>query len=131
MRLVNTVLKSLLITFVILIVLFALVIGVYPRMLKAGADKLVLAPLNLTSLADGTYRGSARVLHVAASLSVVVQDHRITDVSYVEKPSGAEVPKLAAEVVTAQSLSVDAVSGATISTKVTLKAIDNALGARP
>ena len=63
--LVKVVLKSLLIAFVILILL---VIGVHPGMLTAGTDKLVLAPLDPASLADGTYRGDARVLHPRCAL---------------------------------------------------------------
>jgi uncharacterized protein with FMN-binding domain len=39
--------------------------------------------------------------------------------------------RTSARVIKAQSLDVDGISGATISTKAVLKAIDNALAARP
>jgi uncharacterized protein with FMN-binding domain len=130
MRFVKTVLKSLLITFVILIVLFALVIGVYPRMLKARADQLVLAPLNLANVADGVYDGSTRILHVAPKLQVTVAAGRITNITFVTLVAG-DATGLAARVVRAQSLDVDAISGATISTKTVLKTIDNALQTAP
>src|SRR5664280_1059568 len=130
MRFVRAVLKNLLITFVILIVLFALVIGVYPWMLKAGANQLVLVPLNLANVTDGVYDGSARVLHVAPKLQVTVTGGKITTIAVVS-PVAGDVNGLTARVIEAQSLNVDAISGATISTKTVLKAIDNALVTAP
>jgi uncharacterized protein with FMN-binding domain len=44
---------------------------------------------------------------------------------------GGTLHRTSARVVKAQSLDVDGISGATISTKIVLKAIDNTLIARP
>jgi uncharacterized protein with FMN-binding domain len=78
-------------------------------------------------------RGSMKVLiayHSNEGSTVKVTAGRITDITVVS-PVYGDVSGLAARVIKAQSLDVDGISGATVSTKAVLKAIDNALAARP
>lgn len=66
---------------------------------------------------------------VAADVSATVRNHKITDIKILrhknERGQRAEV--IPQRVLAAQSLKVDTVSGATNSSKVILKAIENAL----
>jgi uncharacterized protein with FMN-binding domain len=102
----------------------------YSGYLTRTSAHVTLPPLNLANVADGVYGGSAKILHVAPKLQVTVTAGRITNITFVTLVAG-DVTGLAARVIKAQSLDVDAISGATVSTKAVLKAIDNALAARP
>lgn len=105
-------------------------VTLYGGTLKRTAARIILPPLDLANVADGVYDGSARILHVAPKLRVTVAAERITAITIVT-PVAGDVSGLAARVVKAQSLDVDGITGATISTKAVLKAIDNALTIQP
>ena len=84
---------------------------------------------DFASLPDGTYRGSCSSGLVKATVDVVMEGGRIKNVVIVSHRCGRGKPAeaIVTEVVNAQSLGVDAVSGATMSSKVILKAIEVAL----
>jgi uncharacterized protein with FMN-binding domain len=98
------------------------------RNLQALRD-LPIQNINLSSFADGAYHGSYKEFPVAAEVLVTIKDHRITDIDLIKHSNGqgASAEIIPAKVVEAQALSVDIVSGATYSSKVILKAIENAL----
>jgi uncharacterized protein with FMN-binding domain len=88
-----------------------------------------ISEVDLSAVPDGIYTGNCSQFPVAAEVRVTVSDHVITDITLVRHDTGqgqaAEaIPQM---VVEAQSLQVDAVSGATDSSKVILKAIEDAL----
>jgi len=88
-----------------------------------------IANVDLSTIGDGTYSGNYAVFPVAAEVEVTVANHRITEIQLVEHRHGrgAAAEIIPAKVVEAQTLQVDTVSGATYSSKVILKAIENAL----
>ena len=101
--------------------------------LKSLADT-ALAQIDMAALEDGTYLGSHSVFPVSAKVSVTVRDHRITAIDLMEHKNGQGVlaETIPEKVLDAQSLQVDGVAGATYSSKVILKAIENALlGGQP
>lgn len=115
----------------ILLVLILTGAGVYAY-LQRSLDQLVDMPISeidLTEVEDGTYIGSYAKFPVDAKVKVTVKDHRITAIDLIEHGNGKGAPAevVPGKVVEAQSLDVDAVSGATYSSKVILKAIENAL----
>lgn len=81
-------------------------------------------------IADGTYTGSFDGYRWSNTLSVSVSGEKITGID-VTRDQSVAVPdvsdKLFASVIEKQSTAVDAVSGATVSSKAYLKAIQNAL----
>lgn len=84
----------------------------------------------LGSLPDGEYKGGFHPgKFVGAEVKVVVRDHKIASIELLEHNNGKGKPAevLPARVVETQSLGVELVSGATSSSKVILKAIENAL----
>ena len=85
--------------------------------------------MDLSNISDGKYTGSCDAVYVGAEVSVTVKDHKITDITLLnhknERGKPAEV--IIENVIKAQSLQVDTISGATNSSKVILKAIENAL----
>jgi uncharacterized protein with FMN-binding domain len=97
---------------------------------KSRAMNLTLDKITAASVADGVYTGSYSGMRFSNTVEVTVKDHRITDIKVVKEqaiinPETAQA--LADEVLKAQSTDVDAVSGATATTKAFLKAVENAL----
>ncbi len=94
-------------------------------------DQVQLSMPELSKIPDGVYRGSAKVLPVIARVQVTVTGGRITGFRILRHLTGqgraAEV--LTEQVVEKQTIEIDAVSGATYSSKVILKAGENALRA--
>lgn len=85
--------------------------------------------VNLAEISDGDYEGSYTVFPVSVIVNVTVENHKITNIELIKHFNGqgtaAEV--ILDKVVESQSLNVDIISGATYSSKVILKAIENAL----
>ncbi len=94
---------------------------------------ITIAEVDLSKVADGVYTGSYEVLWVAAEVKVTVKEHKIQGIELVKHKNGRGAPAetIPAKVVEAQSLEVDIVSGATSSSKVILKAVENALNGTP
>ena len=92
-------------------------------------DKLTTQDLNVSVVRDGDYRGRQNNLPVTAKVLVSVRDGRITDIKLLRHTHGPDhgadaiIPRVLAK----QSLAVDAISGASYSSKVVLKAIESAL----
>lgn len=85
--------------------------------------------IDLQALADGTYTGACENGLVAASVSVDIADHQIQAIDLLSHRYGMGQPAEAvvSEILAAQSLDVDTVSGATFSSNAIIKAVANAL----
>jgi uncharacterized protein with FMN-binding domain len=89
----------------------------------------IITTPDLHNIDDGKYTGSYRSRVVRAKVQVSVQDHGIKTINILKhfNGQGSNAEVIVDDVITAQSLEVDTVSGATISSKVILKAIEIAL----
>lgn len=96
---------------------------------KGSPEPADLSMPDLTGIADGVYRGEAKQFPVLVRVEVTVSGGRITAFEILKHRSGRGRPAeaLAAEVVARQTIEIDAVSGATYSSMVILKAGENAL----
>lgn len=85
--------------------------------------------IDLSKVKDGNYTGNFDATFIGAEVNVKVENHKIIDVELVKHKNerGKKAEIIPERVVQAQSLQVDTVSGATNSSKVILKAIENAL----
>lgn len=96
---------------------------------KKIVSEIDIKSVDLSNVHDGTYTGSCDAIFVGAEVEVTVKDKKITDIKLLnhktEKGKPAEV--IVDDVKEKQSLQVDTISGATNSSKVILKAIENAL----
>lgn len=84
---------------------------------------------DLMALEDGAYQGQCDNGLVFARVEIKVENHRIANVRILEHRNGRgrAAETVADSVVENQSIEVDTVSGATISSQTILKAIENAL----
>ncbi len=83
---------------------------------------LKIENVNLSAIADGTYRGSYGSFPVSAEVEVTVENHHITGINLLKHNhgQGAAAEVLPGKVVEAQTLAVDTITGATYSSKVIL-----------
>ena len=90
---------------------------------------LTIGELELSQTADGIYTGSAETMLVSAKVEVSVENHEIQSVKILEHQTGKGKPAEAIvdEIARQDSLDVDAVAGATYSSKVIRYAVYDAL----
>ena len=90
---------------------------------------IIIKQVDLSKVADGTYEGSFDAIMIEAKTRVTVKNHKITNITLLEHKNerGQAASVIPSKVVSAQSLKVDTVSGATNSSKVILMSIENAL----
>lgn len=92
-------------------------------------DQVELVMPELSNIADGVYRGTASVLPVIARVEVTVTVGRIAGFRILRHLTGQgqAAEALAEQVVDKQTIKLDAVTGATYSSKAILKAGEKAL----
>jgi uncharacterized protein with FMN-binding domain len=85
--------------------------------------------IDISKVSNGIYDGKYKVFPISVKVRVTVFDHRITKIDITEhqngKGSSAEV--ITNRVIENQTLNVDTIAGATYSSKVILKSIEDAL----
>ena len=96
---------------------------------KEEVAAITFEDINLSEIPDGKYIGSCNVNFIYAKVEVTMKAGAIVDIFLLEHKNGKGKPaeSIIADIIKKQSLAVDAVSGATNSSKVIKKAIENAL----
>ena len=85
---------------------------------------------DLSQVSDGTYRGNYKAsgVPVKVSLEVSVQNKKIINIlEHTGSNIGKRAERIIDQIINLQSLDVDVVTGATVSSKAILKAVENAL----
>ncbi len=103
-----------------------------PEEALAKINAVEINEVNLAELNDGQYTGIYEfdgITNLKAKVEVLVANNKIVDIKILEHNNwrGGEAEKLPEKIIKKQSLKVDTISGATYSSKVILKAIENAL----
>lgn len=95
---------------------------------KSLAEYPEISTTEFTDLEDGDYIGECSTDLVSAKVLVKVVDGKINTIEILEHDSGLGKPaeKIVLDIVKMQSLDVDCISGATLSSTVIKKAIENA-----
>lgn len=120
--------KVLLIVGIVLVALIGIMaIGAFSGM--GAVRRLAVNPVDLAGIEDGAYSGSFRKGRFSYSVEVTVKDQRIQAVKSTRKPQAqdAVIRKIFARIVEVQSVQVDTVSGASLTTRAVSKAVENAL----
>lgn len=92
---------------------------------------LVVGDVDLTNLTDGVYTGEHQAGRWSNVVEVTVSDGRITGITLVEGfRQGDLMDTVFDQIIRAQQPAVDGVSGATVSSKAYMKAVENALSTR-
>ena len=99
------------------------------RGLNEGA-KVQIGNVDLATVADGVYDGKYKSGRWTNELNVTVKEHKITDIKVVKDvtfSNEASAQQLFDKIIDKQEIAVDAVSGATVTSKAYQKSIENAL----
>ena len=90
---------------------------------------LAIKPVDLTTVADGAHIGICQNKILLAVVRVEVKDHKITGIEILQHTASymKQAQQIADAVCAGQTLNVDAVAGATLTSSTVLKAIETAL----
>lgn len=93
------------------------------------SDDVRIEEVDITKVVDGDYRGEATDGPVKVVVIVEVKEGRIVSIvlEHHRTLMGKPAERIPEDVIRAQSLKVDTVSGATVSSRAILKAISSAL----
>lgn len=96
---------------------------------KKAVKETAFCNVDISNVLDGVYVGEYDVDFIYAKVEVTVQDGVITNIDILEHKNGRGKPAeiVAGRIMEEQKIDVDAVSGATNSSTVIKKAVENAL----
>lgn len=96
---------------------------------KRAVKELSIGETDISKVSDGVYIGECDVNFIDVKVKVTVQKGNITDIYLLKHKNGRGEPAEAVidKIIDEQSIDVDAVSGATNSSIVIKKAVENAL----
>jgi uncharacterized protein with FMN-binding domain len=99
------------------------------REYKKRIADISISNVDLMKIPNGSYTGSYDAIMVGAKVQVDISDHAITNITILEHKNerGKKAEVIVNEIKAAQSLKVDTITGATNSSKVLLKSVQNAL----
>ena len=88
-----------------------------------------ISMIDLASLEDGVYLGSYAAFPVKVKVEVLLKDHKIEDIKILEHVNGKGKPAedIVKSIIEKQTIDVDVIAGASYSSRVIQKAIEEAL----
>lgn len=110
----------------VVVLLLITAMAVYGLALGRAAAAITYQSPVISFRYSGVYEGSASCLHVVTRVRVTMGRTGITKVELLQRPAG-DMDTLVARIVKAGGVPVDVITGATVSSKVVMKAVDNAL----
>jgi uncharacterized protein with FMN-binding domain len=122
--------KKVMITVTVFIVILGVFLYNMTNELKVGSE-VQLSGINPADVSDGRYEGQYDYSRWSNTVAVVVQEGKIVSIDIINDVVAPEITNCSEEiihrVIEAQDTNVDAVSGATVTSKAYLKAIEDAL----
>lgn len=114
---------------VIAISCFAVMMVSKAQKFDASMEQLQIHEVDLSAVGDGTYTGEVDTGVIQVMVEVVVQDHKMVGIDLIKHKNGQgdAASSITNQMVEEQKILVDAVSGATLSSKVIQKAVEIAL----
>lgn len=87
--------------------------------------------VDLSKIENGFYEGKYKSFPISVKVQVTVNNHVIDDIKILKhiNGQGGAAEKITENIIKSQSLEVDAITGATYSSKVIVKAVEDALKA--
>lgn len=122
-------LKIALIVVVVIVLLFAAMFVAMGKKANEALDKQVNVEIDMEKVADGVYKGSSDGGMVKVEVEVEVKDHKIVNINLLKHECGTGKPaeSMLDEMIKNNTDDVDAVSGATTSSKTLRNAVNKAL----
>lgn len=128
--------KRIILVVILAIIIMIAVMFVNLMSVMKKSEKVISAitftQVDITTIPNGTYIGDFEAGLVYVKVTVTVNEGMITDIKLLEHKNGkgSFAEQIIDDMIAKQTLEVDAVSGATYSSKVIRKAVENALTIR-
>jgi uncharacterized protein with FMN-binding domain len=127
----NKGIRYLLTAILIIVSIFIVTLLVKFNEIKKEANNIEIRPIDLANIEDGIYQGECFIQDfIGAKVKVTIENGKIENITLLDHKYG--LGKKAEEIINTvkekQTLEVDTISGATHSSTVIIKAIENALG---
>lgn len=129
--------KSVTVKIIVAVLGVALVTGIYfagnyiyqLQEYKKRIAAISISAVDLSKIPDGSYIGSYDAIMISATVRVNIHNHQISGIDLISHKNerGKKAEVIVNKIKSAQSLKVDTITGATNSSKVILKAVQNAL----
>lgn len=96
---------------------------------QAEVNSITFSSIDISSIPDGTYIGECDVDFIYAKAEVIIQNGEIININLLEHKNdrGQAAEEILDRIIEQQTIDVDAITSATNSSKVIMKAIENAL----
>lgn len=124
--------KKIIIILGILVIMIGIATGIIVSKVKrfeAYMRQIEITDIDLSEISDGSYTGLADAGVIKVKVEVIVNGHEIKDIKLLEHKNGqgedAEV--IINDIIKQQKITVDTISGATLSSQVIQEAIQKAL----
>ena len=122
---------------ILFVIMFPLLVGLVLGIIylknvadyKQAVKETTFEEINISDISDGIYVGEYDVNFIYAKVEVTVQNGEITNINILEHKNerGEAAEAITNKIVNEQRIDVDAISGATNSSTVIKKAVENAL----
>lgn len=121
--------KKVLIILLVIVVIGFLGFKLAANKLISDAKALTIEEIDLSNVKDGEYLGNYEIFPVKVSVKTTVKNGEITQIELLEhfNGKGAAAEKITDYIIEKQSLQIDAVSGATVSSIAIKKAVEDSL----
>lgn len=125
--------RTILVVAAVIVLVLVIIVGGVFIWLTSGLSKykkMAVQKVDFSRVPDGTYTGNFDGGRWTNTVRVTVKDHKITDIKLIKDvtfKSPSKAQELFRRVEAAQSLNVDTISGATVTSKAYLQSIANAL----
>ncbi len=115
-----------------IVLLGIIILAVYLKSVadyKRAVSEISIENICISDVSDGVYIGECDVDFIYAKVEVTVHSGKITEVKILEHKNGRgqAAETIIEKIISAQEIDVDAISGATNSSTVLKKAVENAL----
>lgn len=120
--------KSMMIAIVLILIFGSLAFYTYNKEQQLAKD-IQYEHLDVSTIKDGSYLGAYSTTMVHAEVSVSIESGEITKISLIKHDNGKgyNAESIIDDIIESNSTNVDTISGATVSSKVIMKAVENAL----
>lgn len=121
--------KKIILIIVALIIVVFLGFKIVANKIIFDAKALPIEKIDFSQIADGQYIGNYKIFPVKVSVKTTVQNGKITQIEIVEhfNGKGTSAEKIVDRIIEKQSLQVDSISGATVSSIAIKKAVEDSL----
>ncbi len=92
-------------------------------------DNIQITDIDISKIDDGTYTGEYNVNFISAKVAVTIKEGVITRIDLLKHKNekGAPAERITEDIINEQKVDVNTITGATNSSKVIKKAVENAL----